>query len=178
MEYTVRSTYTKTDSRLRKAADTAVILILSAAFVFVLFKFILVPSRVPAGGVSEFSGGEIVLVDRISRYFREYDLGDVLKTAAGEGGSFRRVAAKSGDLYEVRNGKAYLNGALIDESAYGGSWEGARDMSCTVPEGCLLLLPDQRGEELELEEHIVPYSGIEGEARFLIRPLKRFTMFS
>lgn len=173
MEYTVRSTYTRTDSHLWRAADAAVVLVISVLLAFLLFRFVFVPCEVGANSVVEMREGDVVLVDRVSRFIVDYDLGDVLSAKTEEGSFFLRYAACAGQEYTVRNGRAYLDGALIDESAYGGSWSEGVDFSVTVPEGSLLLLPDNRTGITDPENFVVPYSDVYGAARFLILPFDR-----
>ncbi|MBO4384948.1 MAG: signal peptidase I [Clostridia bacterium] len=178
MDYTVRSTYTRTDSYLWRAADVAVVLVVSVLIVFLLFRFALVPCEVGADSVKELKEGDVVLVDRVSRFFVDYELGDVLNARTEEGVFFLRCAAAGGQEYTVRNGRAYLDGALIDESAYGGSWSEGVDFSVTIPEGSLLLLPDDRSGVLDPERFIFPYSEVYGAARILILPFERFRAFA
>lgn len=177
-QYTVRSTVTKTESRIRKAADITAVILISALLVFLLFRFVLVPAEVTDNTVSDLGEGEVVLVDRISKFFSDYELGDVLRAETAEGRLMLRVAAKAGMRYEVVNGRAYLDGALVEESAYGGSWSEETELSVTVPEGSLLLLPDDRANVSELEGFTVPYSNVLGEVRVRILPLGRIVLFS
>lgn len=177
-EYVVRSTVTRTESRLRKAADTVVVLFVSALLVFLLFRFVLVPAQVTNPEVTELKEGELVLVDRISKYVSEYGLGDVLQIKTEDGSRILRLAARGGSTYEVRDGKAYLSGALIDESAYGGSWEGMTGLVASVPEGSFLVLPDNREGIGDLSEYIVPFSGVYGKLRLRIMPVSRISLFS
>lgn len=130
-EYTVRSTYTRAESAARRAADIAVILLLCFFLVFILFKVILVPVEVNDENVAELNTGELLLVDRVSRFIADYSVGDIVRADLGSGYAFYRVAAKGGSLYQVRNGKAYLDGELIDESAYGAN--GPNMPSSTAP---------------------------------------------
>ena len=178
MEYTVRSTYTRTDSRLRRAADIAVVLLVSALLVFCLFRLVLVPLEVTENSVRELKKGDLALVDRVSKYFADYSLGDILEVRGEDGTEFLgRVAAKAGDTYSVVNGKAYLNGSLIEESEYGGAWSSYKDLEIEVPEDSLLILPDDRGGIYDLSPRIFTYKDVRGEARFLILPFGRFAMF-
>ena len=178
MEYVVRSTYTRTDSRLRRAADVAVVLRASVLLVFCLFRFVLVPQEVETVTVKELKKGDLALVDRVSKFFADYELGDVLFVRLGDGGEyFLRASAKAGDTYSVVNGKAYLNGSLVEESAYGGTWSMYVNLEITVPEGSLLVLPDDRSGLYDLTEMTVSYKDVKGEVRFLILPFTRFALF-
>ena len=176
-EYRVRSTRTGAGSRLRRAADIAVITAFSLLLVFLLFKFILVPVRVSDGGVSELAEGDIVLVDRVSNFVSDYSAGDLVRADLGGGYSIYRLAAKEGASYLVRNGRAYLNGAFIDESAYSAGWPQETELSVKVPADCVLLLPDNREGLSSAEGFIIPYNSIYGEVRFRVSPLKRLAIF-
>lgn len=177
MEYTVRSTYTRTDSYLWRAADAAVVLVISVLLAFLLFRFVFVPCEVSSKSVAEMSEGDVVLVDRVSRFIVDYEIGDVLNARTEEGSFFLRCAAGAGQEYTVRNGKAYLDGALIDESAYGGSWDVGADFTVKVPEGSLLLLPDDRTGIADLSGFVVPYADVYGAARLLVLPFNRVRAF-
>ena len=176
-EYTVRSTYTHAESAARRAADIAVILIFCALLVFVLFRFVLTPAVAESPAVNGFSEGEVLLVDRVSGFVIDYSVGDVVRAKIGGEYKLLRVAAKGGSTYLVRNGKAYLDGALIDESEYGGVWKRGADMETTVPEESLLLLPDDRAGVASLEEQILQYDAVFGEVRFRVSPIKRAAFF-
>ncbi len=176
-EYTVRSTYTRAESAARRAADIAVVLILCFFLVFVLFKAVLVPVEVNDENVAELRMGELLLVDRVSRFIADYSVGDIVRADLGSGWAFYRVAAKGGSLYQVRAGKAYLDGSLIDESAYGGEWPEYVELDCAVPEDSVLLLPDKRPAVSGLERYLVPYSSIYGETRVRVAPLTRLSFF-
>ncbi|MCR5808940.1 MAG: S26 family signal peptidase [Clostridiales bacterium] len=176
-EYTLRSTYTRTSSVLRRAADIVVILVICALLVFLLFKFILVPARAEAPRVSSVEDGELLLVDRFSRFLFDYSVGDLVLAEQDGEKAVLRVAAKAGSTYTVRDGLAYIDGALIDESEYSEGWGGFPDFEIVVPESSLLLLPDDRTELSSAEECVVPYRDITGEVRFRVSPLKRLSFF-
>ncbi len=177
IEYRVRSTRTRAGSAARRAADIIAVLLICLLLVFLLFKFALVPSVVKATHVSDISEGELVLVDRVSRFISDYSVGDIVCADLGEGASFYRVAAAGGSVYQVRNSKAYLDGALIDESAYSEGWKGV-EFGVTVPEYSLLLLPDGREGINDLGAYIIEYNSVYGEVRFRVSPLSRLAIFS
>ena len=176
MKYYVRSTYTGTDSRLRRAADIAVTILVCAALVFLLFRFVLVPFEVGENSAAELEKGDIVLVDRVSRFVFRLDRGDLLRADLGGGSAFLRLAALEGETYTVRNGKAYIDDSLLDEASYGGSWAPYLNISITVPEGSVLLLPDSRTGVFSLDGYIASYPQIYGKVRFIVSPLNRFAL--
>ena len=177
MEYTVRSTYTKTRSGLRRAADILVIVLFSLLLVFVLFRFVLVPVSVESSDVKEITAGELILCDRVSKYLVDYAPGDIVRAETEGGARFLRVAAKGGSVYSVRGGTAYLDGAMIDESAYSPGWAEDVEFEIRVPDDKLLLFPDERSGIMEPGAFLVSQSRVFGEVRFRISPIKKLAFF-
>lgn len=177
MEYTVRSTYTKTRSRLRRAADITVIVLFSLLLVFVLFRFVLVPVSVKSTGVNEIEEGELILCDRVSKFLVDYAPGDIVRAETEDGYKLLRVAAKGGSVYSVRGGVTYLNGVMIDESAYSSGWPEEAEFEIRVPVDKLLLFPDDRAGISEPAKCLVSQSRVYGEVRFRISPIKRLAFF-
>ena len=176
-DYTVRSTRTRTDSAARRVVDVLVILLVCAAITVFIFGVLLVPMKVGGSNVIELASGDIVLIDRVSKYLTDYSIGDIVRAETEAGEAFYRVAALGGSTYLVRNGKAYLDGALIDESAYSVGWSPERELRFTVPENEVLLLPDDRTGITHLTGWSVLMNNIQGEVRFRVAPLKRLAFF-
>lgn len=177
MEYKVRSTYTKARSAARRAADIAVILLICAALVFAVFKLVLVPFSVENSLVKDLEEGQLILVDRVSKFISDYKAGDIVRINRGRGFELIRVAAGGGSRYEVRGGRAYLDGCLIDESAYSEGWGEDAEFYISVPEDSLLLLPDSREGIDSLEGFTVRCAEVFGEVRLRIHPLKKLNLF-
>lgn len=175
-EYTVRSTRTKRGSAARRAADIAVVLLLCVGLVAFLFCVVLIPVRVGVSSVSELESGDLLLVDRISRFISDYSIGDIVRAETEAGDGIYRVAAPGGSYYLVRNGKAYLNGAYVEEE-YSSGWPYNLEISFSVPEDQILLLPDDRTGITELSGWSIPYNSVYGEVRFRISPIKKLALF-
>lgn len=176
-EYKVRSTYTRSSSARRRAADIIAVIIISVMLVFLLFRLVLVPVRVYQPGVVGINDGELLLVDRLSRFIIEYSIGDIVITGKGSYPSFFRVAAGPGSTYTVRGGEAYLDGALLDESGFSEGWDPSLDLEISVPKGHMLLLPDDRTGIVSLEEYVYDYRLIRGEVRFRVAPISNLAFF-
>lgn len=176
-EYTVRSTYTHAESAARRAADIAVILMLCALILFVLFRFIWAPASVKEAQVTGLSDGDVVLVDRVWGFISDYSAGDIVRAKIDGEYVFFRVAALGGQSYLVRGGRAYVDGELIDESEYGGKWARNVEFETEVPEDSLLLLPDVRTGIDDPERFVVPYSSVWGELRFRVSPIRKLAFF-
>lgn len=176
-EYTLRSTKTKKSSLLRRLADIAVIFAVCFALLLLIFKVLLVPFRVADARVSDVAEGDILLVDRFSRYLSDYSVGDLLRAETSAGAAVYRMAAKGGSNYTVKDGAAYIDGVLIDESAYSDGWAEDVNLSIDVPEDEILLLPDDREGVKTLSEWSVLYNSVYGEVRFRVSPLSRLAVF-
>lgn len=176
-EYTLRSTRTHRASALRRAADILVILLLCAGLLVLLFKVLLVPVTVERALTSELEEGDLVLVDRFSRYISDYKLGDIVSASPEAGEGQYRVAALGGQTYLVSGAKAYLDGGLIDESGYSAGWPEGAELSFEVPEDCVLLLPDFRDGISDLAPYSVLYNDIYGEVRVRVAPITKLALF-
>ena len=176
-EYTVRSTRTKTDSAAHRIVDVFAVLLICAAVLFLIFGVMLVPARLNGSNVYELASGDVILIDRVSKYLTDYAVGDLVRAETEAGESIFRVAALSGSSYLVRGGRAYLDGALLDESAYSAGWDRNVELSFHVPENELLLLPDDRTGVTSLTGWAVRITDVYGEVRFRIAPFKRFALF-
>ncbi len=174
--YTVRSTYTRAESAARRAADVIVTLFLCAALVFVLFKFIWVPEITADPGVGELENGEIVIVDRLVKYFGGYAVGDIVRADIGGGMNEYRIIALGGSSVIIRGGSLYVDGRLLEEP-YASNIPAELDEEAEVPTGYLLLLPDDRSEITLLSRGIIPAGDVFGEVRLRIYPLNRFNLF-
>ncbi|MBR0135984.1 MAG: hypothetical protein IJM18_07260 [Clostridia bacterium] len=176
-EYKLRSTVTRTGSKASRWADKAVILGICALLVFALFRFILIPVRVRNDKMHGLAGGELLLVDRISRFVSDYTLGDIVRIRLSGRYDLFRVAAEGGSTYRVSGGRAYLDDALLDESEYSAGWPEGLELYAEVPEDSLLLLPDDRTDITSLDEFVVRYNDVYGEVRFRIAPLNKLAFF-
>ena len=176
-DYTLRSTKTGRSSRARRAADIALIVLLAVGLIVLLFKVLLVPVRIGEPYVGDLRSGDVVLVDRFSKFLSDYKLGDIVRAEPEAGSGEYRVAALGGQRYEVRGGRAYLDGSLVDESAYSGFWPEDAELSIEIEEDEVLLLPDSREGIGDLSHFIVLYNSIVGEVRLRVSPISDIALF-
>ena len=87
----------------------------------------------------------------VSPYYDEPEYGDIVistKDTAAEGSLVKRVIAVAGDEVVIDdNDRVYVNGVLLDEEDYilsDGYPRGNLDYPVTVPEGCVMLMGDNR----------------------------------
>lgn len=176
-EYTLRSTRTHRNSAFRRAADIAVVLLLCAGLLALLFKVLLVPERVTKETVTGLSEGDLILVDRFSKYLSDYKVGDIVAAEPAAGYGLYRIAALGGESYLVIDGQAFLDDNLIDEGSYSDGWPREAELYIEVPEDSVLLLPDERWGLEDLEACLVRYNDIRGEVRLRIYPADKLSLF-
>lgn len=180
IKYEVRSTITKRESAARKAADIIVMLLICVVLLFILFWVMWRPVQIKGVSITGLNDGELVIVDRVSKYLWSYDRGDILRADTGMGYNEYRVVAMGGETLLVTDGKSYINNAYLDEGAYNAVWESDVYLSITVPNDSLLLLPDNRVgilTESDLNSYIVKKGAVYGELRFRIYPISAITLF-
>ena len=177
--YTVRSTYTHAQSAATKAADVVMLIFLCAAALFLLFRLMLAPVMTSEPRVEGLEDGEIILVDRLAKFFFDFKVGDLVCADLGGGIEQYRVAAPGGATVTVRGGRLFVNDGLLDDSAYATPFDEGVEKEFTVPQGSVLLLPDER-EGLDLgnpQIYIKPVGGIYGKLRMRIYPLDKLCIF-
>ncbi len=87
----------------------------------------------------------------VAPYYNEPEYGDIVistKDTAAQGSLVKRVIAVAGDEVIVdENDKVYVNGIALDEEDYtlsDGVRHGNREYPVTVPDGCVMLMGDNR----------------------------------
>lgn len=176
-DYVVRSSVTHAESAARRAADVILVLFICAAAVFVLFRLVWVPVVTADPPIGELGDGEVVLVDRLSKFFKEYEAGDIVRADIGDGMNMYRVVACGEAEVVIRGGQIYINGGLLDESGYASGMAGFKDAEFTVPYGSALLLPDERAGVSDPASCILQEGEIYGKLRFRIYPFGRLAIF-
>lgn len=163
--------------------DIAQTLILAAAAFVVVYMFLFRPFEVK--GESMFPNlhdSQYLITNVISQKLGDPKLGDVIvfKAPSEPDKDFiKRIIGVAGDSVSVKDGRVYLNGKLLDESAYlkpevktyGGSFlrEGEE---VTVPEGYFFVLGDNRSYSSDSREWgFVPKRNIIGSSFFIYWPI-------
>jgi signal peptidase I len=143
--------------------DTIQTILLVGSFCLVIYLFIMRPFEVSGDSMfPTFHNGEYVLTNLISLRFEELKRGDVIVFRAPvdrEKDFIKRIIAVGGDVIEVRDGFVYVNGSILDESAYlssdvrtqGGSFL-RNGQKITVPQGMLIVMGDNRAQSLDSRE--------------------------
>lgn len=129
-----------------------------------------------------FFTNEQVFVEKLSFLVRAPERGEVIicrYSDYGETAVIKRVIALPGETIEIKDGKTYINGSLLDESAYWNDYIIGDMDPVTVPEDCVFVMGDNRNVSLDSRiEGPVPYYRIIGRAVFVMWPLSSFGRFA
>ena len=155
-------------------------LLLTLLVLFLLFGVWLRPMRISGDSMSPaLMDGEIVLVDRLAKYWRRPARGDMVQFETADGAFIKRVVALPGETVDIQEGRVFINSRPLDESAYASNFIGDMEM-ITVAEGSVFVLGDNRQKIYDSRMESVgciPYGGVEGVLRLRISPLGKFTIF-
>lgn len=155
--------------------------LVTLAVLCIVFFVWLFPTRIVDESMAPaLTSGEVVLCDRLSKYLRVPERGDIVLFRTGEGLFIKRIVGMPGETVELVEGRVFINSIPLDESSYAVNYVG--DMApVEVPAGCVFLLGDNREEmyDSRLESvGCIPYERIEGMLRLRVSPTSRITYFS
>ena len=144
---------------------------------FVWFAPVQIQDNSMAPGLNS---GEVVLCDRIGKFVRLPERGDIVLFSTQDGLFLKRIVGMPGETVELVAGHVYINSIPLDESSYLVNYVG--DMPpVEVPAGCVFVLGDNREEMYDSRLATVgsiSYDRIQAVLRFRVSPLSRITYFS
>ncbi|MHC1750445.1 MAG: signal peptidase I [Cellulosilyticaceae bacterium] len=116
-------------------------------------QFLFMHSVVPSESMeSTMNVGEHFIINRIPYYYRDPVKGEIVIFENENQKLVKRVIGEPGDVVDLKNGKVFVNGELLDESAYVRPdnttevpYESILEYPYTVPEDTYFLLGDNRG---------------------------------
>lgn len=162
--------------------DIVQTLLLVFAFFLVIYVFLFRPFQVSGNSMSPtFHDKEYILTNLITLRFNRPKVGDVVVFKAPndpEKDYIKRVIGIPGDTIFIKNGEVYLNGNILDQSAYlastvktyGGSFL-REDQSVTVPANFYFVIGDNRpGSSDSREWGFLPAKNLIGQSFFLYWP--------
>lgn len=155
--------------------------LVTAAVLCLVFFVWLFPTRIVDESVAPaLKSGEVVLCDRLGRFFRMPERGDLVLFQTQDGLFVKRVVGMPGETIELVGGHVFINSVPLDESDYLVNAVG--DMApVEIPAGSVFLLGDNR--ELMYDSRLesvgcVPFTDIVAMLRLRVSPLNRITYFS
>lgn len=139
--------------------------------------FIFEPVRVDGNSMYDtLLNGERMFVEKVSFWFEPPKRGEII-TCFYPGytvSCVKRVIALPGETIYIRSGQVYINGELLNESAYWNSMILGDMDPITVPEDCVFVMGDNRNDSKDSRADSVgciPYYRIMGRCRAVIWPL-------
>ncbi len=163
-------------------------LILPICFILIIVMVLFVmmtPIAVSSQTTEQLEKGDIVFVDKFSKFIVPYERGDLIayRTNDKDEGmitKFGRVVAYGGEEVLITNGLVYINGSLLDESEYSLPFPTELSLEITLLDNKLMILPDDRSElaQVSVDEITFEYDEIIGEVRFRAYPFGKMTLFS
>ncbi|TCW36566.1 signal peptidase I [Laceyella sacchari] len=118
---------------------------------------------------------EKIIVNKWSYRMHEPVYGDIVVFHAEEGRDFiKRVIGLPGDRIEIKNGKVYRNGKMLNEPYIQGMTYTRDDArTIVVPKGSLYVLGDNRENSRDSRDlGAIPLSRVVGRADVVVLPIK------
>lgn len=175
-----RTALRETSYRNANALSWLYTLVVVVLVCFLLFFVWLRPLRIQGDSMSPaLNEDEVVLVDRLSKYWKQPQRGDAILFEDEFGIFVKRVIALPGETVDIKEGRVFIDSRPLDESAYANEYKGDMD-PLTVPEGAVFVLGDNRSlvYDSRLETvGCIPYADIQGVLRLRTWPITRFTLF-
>ena len=170
--------------------DSVQTFLIAAAVFLIIYAFLFRPFEVKGDSMyPNFHDQEYVITNLIALRFTTPKLGDVVVFKAPPDPTkdyIKRVIGVPGDTVQVKDGKVYLNGKLLDESAYLKpdikTDEGAflkEGQIVTIPTDEYLVMGDNRVYSSDSREWgFVKKDELIGESLFVYWPVNRMRLIS
>lgn len=171
----------KKDAPYKRASNGDFMIYLITVVLIALFirTFIFEPVQVVGSSMyPTLINGEGMFTEKLTYTFSEPRHGDIIicRYSNMAVDCVKRIIGMPGDTVAITNGEIYLNGTLLDESAY---WNDViyGDMEqVTVPERCLFVVGDNRNASDDSRNPyvgFVPYGQIKGKVQAVMLPFYR-----
>jgi signal peptidase I len=164
-----------------KVAELLLLVLMAFAFAQTIKVYLIQPFVIPTGSmVSTIAVGDRVLTDKLSyRLGRQIEGGDVVVFDDPTGQHpqlIKRVVATGGQTVDIRGGRVFVDGRLLDEPYVNAMTEpGTVRMPVEVPLGEVWLMGDNRPESGDSRFFgPQPASVVHGRAFWTYWPLSRF----
>lgn len=155
---------------------------------FVIKNFIIINANVPTGSMENtIMPGDDLIGFRLAYKFSEPERGDIIifKYPDDETQKYvKRIVGLPGERVTIKDAKVYINGSSVplEEEYLKEEWvEAIGPFEFNVPEGCYLVLGDNRNNSKDARYWVNPYvtnEEIIGKASFVYLPFKHFGSLS
>ena len=169
----------KDDKPYKKAANREFIIYLLGVITIALCirTFVFEPVRVVGPSMHPtLQDGEGMFVEKLTYVFSEPERGDIIicRYPNYVVKCVKRIIAVPGDTISISDGKIYLNGSELDESAYWNDYIYGDMIEVTVPEKSLFVVGDNRNESGD-SRHVgfIPYAQVKGKVHAVMTPFSR-----
>ena len=156
------------------------ILVTIAVLCLVFFIWLLPLRIVDQSMAPALNSGEMVLCDRLAKYVRMPERGDIVTFSTADGLFIKRIVGMPGETVEIVEGHVFINSIPLDESSYSVNYVG--DMPpVEVPAGSVFVLGDNREEMYDSRLSSVgciPFDRVAAVLRLRVSPFSRITYFS
>jgi signal peptidase I len=163
-------------------------LVLTLVIFFVVQNFVAQPFQVKGDSMEHsFEPNDYVLVDKLSPHWNAYSRGDVVVLQPPQGWAaektpfIKRVIGVGGDTIEVKDGKVYVNGTVLDEPYLFADADGTRQATMSdepqwvVPADDIFVMGDHRQQSADSRLFgPIPVASVLGRAVIRYWPLAAF----
>lgn len=160
-------------------------IVIALAIFVVVYRFLFQPHQVKGNSMFDnFHDGEYLLTDKVTYRFRPPRRDEVIVFKAPQNEDYdyiKRIIALPGDRIEIKQGQIYVNGTLLNESAYlderittHAGLYAKEGQTLTVPAGEYFVMGDNRNNSSDSREWgPVPAANIVGRAWLRYWPLNK-----
>lgn len=148
----------------RELISIFVPVILVLAIIYIFFTYCVTRSKIISRSMEPtLKVGDVVYINKLAYIRSDIQRGDVVWFICDEEGNegdifVKRVIGLPGDAISFEDGYVFINGVMLDESAYLDSdIETDSSKSFNVPDGCYFLMGDNRENSNDCRRFANPY---------------------